>query len=235
MTSAAPTTHIVFPLYPGVTHLDFCGPHQVFARLPGVHLSVASEGGRDIEAEGLVFAGLEDLATITHCNVLCVPGGFGCVEAMARPGFMAAIRRLAGSADYVTSVCTGSLILAAAGLLEGRHAACHWAWRHMLTEFAAIPDEGRVVNDGNIWTGGGVTAGIDFALALVARIAGVGVAQTIQLALEYAPAPPFDSGRPDLAPETVVNGYREKLADVLRDREAAIRRIAAGRANRASQ
>lgn len=146
---------------------------------------------------------------------------------MERPEFMTAIRRLAGSADYVASVCTGSLILAAAGLLEGRHAACHWAWRHMLAEFAAIPDEGRVVNDGIIWTGGGITAGIDFALALVAQIADADTAQTIQLALEYAPAPPFDSGRPDLAPETVVNGYREKLADVLRDREDAIRRVAA--------
>lgn len=233
--NTATTTHIVFALYPGVTHLDFCGPHQVFARLPGAQLSVASEGGQNIEAEGLVFTSLEDLTTIAHCDVLCVPGGFGCVEAMERPKFMAAIRRLAGTADYVTSVCTGSLILAAAGLLKGRRAACHWAWRHMLTEFAVIPDEGRVVNDGNIWTGSGVTAGIDFALALVTQIAGADVAQTIQLALEYAPAPPFDSGRPDLEPETVVNGYWEKLADVLHGREAAIRRVAASRANRASQ
>ena len=220
-------TRIVFALYPGATHLDFCGPHQVFARLPGAHIIVASEGGRDIEADGLVFAGLHDLLTVEHCDVLCVPGGFGCVEAMDRPEFMAAIRRLAGSADHVTSVCTGSLILAAAGLLNGRRAACHWAWRHMLTEFGAIPDEGRVVSDGNVWTGGGVTAGIDFALALVAEIAGTDTAQAIQLGLEYAPAPPFNAGRPDLAPQRVVDGYREKLADILGEREAAMRRIAA--------
>src|SRR5687768_10149521 len=113
---------IVFPLYPGVTQLDFTGPHQVFSRLPGAEVVAASVGGQDIEADGLVFAQLADLATLDACEMICVPGGFGCADAMLDAAYMAAIRRLAASARYVTSVCTGSLILGAAGLLVGKRA-----------------------------------------------------------------------------------------------------------------
>ena len=115
---------------------------------------------------------------------------------MGDAAFIGEIRRLAERARYVTSVCTGSLILGAAGLLKGRRAACHWAWRDQLALFGAIADEGRVVRDGHVFTGGGVTAGIDFALTLAAEIAGDAFAQGLQLSLEYAPQPPFDCGRP---------------------------------------
>jgi transcriptional regulator GlxA family with amidase domain len=213
---------IVFPLYEGVTHLDFTGPHQFLARLPNAELVVASLGGVRIAADSLEFAGLADLESIDRCDVLCVPGGLGCTTAMLSPSYMGAIRRLAATARYITSVCTGSLILGAAGLLVGKRAACHWAWRDYLSEFDAIPDSGRVVRDGNIITGGGVTAGIDFALALIAEIAGPAVAQAIQLGLEYAPDPPFDSGRPETAPPEILKVVEARNAITASDRRKKI-------------
>ncbi len=217
---------IVFALYPGVTHLDFTGPHQVLCHLPGARTVAASAKGGEITADGLTFAGLTPLAEIVACDILCVPGGFGCVEAMEDPIYMAEIRRLAAGARYVTSVCTGSLILGAAGLLQGRRAACHWAWRDLLAAFGAIPDAGRVVRDGPVITGGGVTAGIDFALALAAEIAGPTIAQAIQLNLEYAPAPPFASGRPETAPPEVLKLVAGRRASLMAERSAAVLRAA---------
>ncbi len=222
-----PNLTIVFALYPGVTHLDFTGPHQFLSRLPGVRVIAASAAGQPIEADHLTFANLARLDAIEACDVICVPGGFGCTDAMNDEAFMREVRRLAEGATYVTSVCTGSLILGAAGLLKGRRAACHWAWRQLLPMFGAIPDEGRVVRDGNIITGGGVTAGIDFALTLAAEIAGPQVAQSIQLGLEYAPAPPFNAGRPETAPPEVLEGFKARMAGLLWERQAAVERAAA--------
>lgn len=223
----APIT-IVFALYPGVTHLDFTGPHQVLARLPGANLIVASAAGGLIEADGLTFAGLARLKDIERCDVICVPGGLGCTAAMNDAAFMDQISRLADGATYVTSVCTGSLILGAAGLLKGKRAACHWAWRDMLPLFGAIADPARVVRDGNVITGGGVTAGIDFALALAAEIAGPDVAQSIQLMLEYAPAPPFNAGRPETAPPEVLARVQALMAPMAAARRAEAERAARG-------
>ena len=223
-----PPFHIVFALFPGVTHLDFTGPHQILCRLPGAQLVVASEAGGEIEADGLVFAHLPRLADIEHCDLLCVPGGFGTTQAMADDAFLTQIRRLAAGARYVTSVCTGSLLLGAAGLLVGKRAACHWAWRDQLALFGATPDPARVVRDGNIFTGGGVTAGIDFALTVVAEIAGEETAQAIQLAVEYAPAPPFESGRPETAPPAVLERITAVYGHGMEERWAAAR-AAAGR------
>jgi putative intracellular protease/amidase len=220
-------THIVFALYPGVTQLDFTGPHQFFSRLPGARVEVACESGEPIEADGLVFAGLKRLAEIESCDVICVPGGFGTTEAMQDAAFMAEVKRLAAGARYVTSVCTGSLILAAAGLLNGKRAACHWAWRDQLSLFGAIPDPSRVARDGNIITGGGVTAGIDFALTVAAELAGADVAQGIQLGLEYAPAPPFSSGRPETAPPEVLERINAVFAQAMPARRAAAEKVAA--------
>ncbi len=207
MAATAPTVEILFPIYPGVTHLDFTGPHQVLSRTPGGRVVVASMGGVDVAAEGLIFTGLADLAAVDRCDVLCVPGGAGATDAMLDERFLGEIRRLAESARYVTSVCTGSLILASAGLLGGKRAACHWAWRDLLELFGAFPDEARVVRDGNIITGGGVTAGLDFAFTILAELAGEDHARRVQLGLEYAPEPPFDSGRPESAPAHVLAAY----------------------------
>lgn len=218
---------IVFAIYPDVTHLDFTGPHQFFTRLPSTKTIVASVKGQTVEGDGLTFAGLAHLEEIERCDVLCVPGGFGCIAAIQNPTYLGAIRRLALTAGYITSVCTGSLILGAAGLLTGRRAACHWAWREFLSLFGAIPDAGRVVRDGNIITGGGVTAGTDFALTVAAELFDPSTAQTIQLALEYAPAPPFDAGTPDRAPKEILDRVLARNDKIAPERRAALERAAA--------
>lgn len=215
----------VFAVFPGMTHLDFTGPHQFLSRMPNSETIVASAVGGAIPAEGLVFGNTVRLASVDRCDLICVAGGAGATKAALEKDFIAEIRRLAASAHYVTSVCTGSLILGAAGLLKGKRAACHWAWRDLLPLFGAIPDEGRVVRDGNIITGGGVTAGIDFALTVIAEVAGEETAQMVQLGMEYAPAPPFNAGRPETAPADVLARYREGL-----NRNAAQRRAEAERA-----
>ena len=212
---------IVFPLYPNVTHLDFTGPHQVLCRTPDSEVVVASMGGVDVAAEGLVFTKLADLAEIERCDLICVPGGLGATEAMLDEAFMAQIRRLGSGARYLTSVCTGSLILAAAGFLTGKRAACHWAWRELLEPFGAIVDTARVVRDGDIITGGGVTAGLDFAFTVLAEIAGDDHAKAVQLGLEYAPRPPFNAGRPELAPPQVMEAYNRRMAPLIAGRRHA--------------
>jgi putative intracellular protease/amidase len=221
---------IVIAIYPGVTQLDFTGPHQVLSRTPDARVTVASMGGRDVEAEGLVFTRLADLAAVERCDVLLVPGGLSALDVAQDQAFVAEIRRLGQGARYVTSVCTGSLILGAAGLLVGKRAACHWGWRDLLPLFGAVADEGRVVRDGDVLTGGGVTAGIDFAFTLLAELADETTAQAVQLGLEYAPAPPFDAGRPELAPPEVLAAYQSRIAPLVarrrEDAEAAARRLA---------
>jgi len=222
---------IVFAVFPGVSQLDFTGPHQVFSSLPGSEVIVASVAGGTLESSGgLVFAGVRRLADIESCDIICVPGGRGVTDnAIHDESFLGELRRLAATAQYVTSVCTGSLALGAAGLLRGKRAACHWAWRDTLALFGATPGLGRVVRDGNVVTGGGVTAGIDFALTLVAEVAGPEVAQAIQLQIEYAPAPPFDAGLPETAPPGILARVREQNAATIRQRreavEAAARRL----------
>jgi cyclohexyl-isocyanide hydratase len=219
---------VVFALYRRVTQLDFTGPHEVFARLPGARCILASATGGDLEADGgIVFAKVRRLAEIENCALICVPGGFGTIEAMEDQELLGQIRRLAKSARYVTSVCTGSLVLGAAGLLKGRRATSHWAWRDALAAFGATPDPGRVVRDGNVITGGGVTAGIDFALAVTAEIAGGDYAQSVQLSIEYAPDPPFSSGRPELAPAHILADTQQRYERVRSVREAAVERAAA--------
>ena len=221
------TLTIVFALYPRVTHLDFTGPHQVLCRLPGAATHLASVDGGALTLDGVTFGDLEKLADIPACDVLCIPVGFGTTDAMGDARFMSEIRRLAGRARYVTSVCTGSLILGAAGLLQGRRAACHWAWRDQLALFGAIPDGRRVVRDGHVFTGGGVTAGIDFALTLAAEIAGDAFAQGLQLSLEYAPAPPFNAGRPETAPREVLARVSAMLDASGATRREAVEKAAA--------
>ncbi|OBU85304.1 DJ-1/PfpI family protein [Chromobacterium subtsugae] len=223
-----PSFTIVFALYPRVTQLDFTGPHEVLAQLPGARCVLASAQGGNIRTDsGITFAELARLQDIAGCDLLCVPGGLGTIAALEDQDFLAQLRRLSASARYTASVCTGSLLLGAAGLLKGKRAACHWAWRDSLAAFGAQPDPARVVVDGDIISGGGVTAGIDMALTLMAEIAGADYAQTVQLALEYAPAPPFAAGRPEDASPAILAAARTRL-DALRDqREAAIIQAAA--------
>jgi putative intracellular protease/amidase len=225
---AEPEFLIVECIYSGMTQLDFTGPHTVFSRIPGARTIVASEPGGPIESDGgLVFAGTRRMAEIARCDLLFVPGGYAATETANDEAFLREFRRLAASARYLTSVCSGSLVLGAAGLLKGKRAACHWAWRHLLPLFGAIPDPARVVRDGAIITGGGVTAGIDFALVVAAEIGGDALAQSLQLAIEYAPAPPFDAGRPETAPPGVLAAVQARMAPQLAERTAAAERAAA--------
>jgi cyclohexyl-isocyanide hydratase len=212
---------VVIPVYNGVTQLDFTGPHQFLSRTPDLNVRVASLGGEPVTAD-LTFSNLEDLTVITSCDVLLVPGGGGCINAIENDRFIKEIVRLGATARYLTSVCTGSLILGAAGLITGRRAARHWAWREFLPVFGAIVDEGRIVRDGNILSGGGVTAGIDFVLALIAELRGSRVAQMVQLGLEHAPQPPFDSGRPDTAPADVLEAVNARTAAAFAERRVRI-------------
>ena len=203
----------------------------VFAFLIPVLLAVivASLAGGAVESDGgLIFSGIRKMADIDRCDLLFFPGGFAVTEVINDAAYMAEVARLAAGARYLTSVCTGSLVLGAAGLLKGREAACHWAWRDMLSLFGATPNPDRVVRDGNIITGGGVTAGIDFALTVAAELAGEVFAQGIQLGLEYAPAPPFQAGRPELAPPAVLTAVQANMDRLLPGRLAQVRE-AAGR------
>ncbi|PZO51699.1 MAG: DJ-1/PfpI family protein [Alphaproteobacteria bacterium] len=213
----------VFILYPRLTQLDFTGPYEVLARMPGAETIIASKEGGELATEmGLTFTNLRKLSEIDRADLIMVPGGPGQTAAMLDPAFMAEMKRLGEGAKYITSVCTGSLILGAAGLLTGKRAGSHWAYRELLTNFGAISDDARVVRDGNIFTGGGVTAGIDIALTIVADIAGADVAKMIQLAIEYAPAPPFNSGRPETAEPHTVEAVRTLFASFAEARRKAI-------------
>jgi cyclohexyl-isocyanide hydratase len=218
-------TVVVIPIYDEVTQLDFTAPHQFLTMIPDIQVVIASIGAKPVTSTGLVFDHLADLETIETCDVLCTPGGLGCIEAIENPRYMAAVRKLAKSATYITSVCSGSLILGAAGVLEGRRATSHWAYIDLLPAFGAIPEKGRVVRDGNLITGGGVTAGMDFALTLIGELRGEGAAQCAQLALEYAPEPPFNAGTKDTAPaqirDMVVAQFGQMMGDT-RERVAAI-------------
>lgn len=224
----SPDFPVVFALYPGITQLDFTGPYEVLTRLPGARCTLASIAGGTLEVDaGMAFAGLRRLKDIASCALLCVPGGLGTIQALEDRQYLTELRRLARAARYVTSVCTGSLLLAAAGLLTGKRAACHWAWRDSLAAFGAIPDPARVVREGNIFTGGGVTAGIDMALTVLAELAGADYAQAVTLGIEYAPQPPFDSGRPELARPQILAAARKRSEAVRAERDAAVRRAAA--------
>jgi cyclohexyl-isocyanide hydratase len=217
----------VFAIYDGVTQLDFTGPHEVLARVPGLEVITASgEGGAVRSENGLVFAGTVRLADIASCDLLCVPGGPGQTAAMKDIAFLAELKRLGEGARWVTSVCSGSLLLGAAGLIRGKRAASHWATRDLLRVFGAEPVAERVVRDGNLITGGGVTAGIDFALTVAAEIAGRQTAEAIQLMLEYAPAPPFDAGDPRTAPPEVLEAVMALVAQWLPARRAAAEAVA---------
>jgi len=157
--------------------------------------------------------------------VFCVPGGAGVNDLLQDQEVLDFVRLQAAQARYVASVCTGTLVLGAAGLLRGRRATTHWASHHLLTRFGAIPVQARVVRDDDVFTGGGVTAGIDLGLTVLAELAGRAQAEAIQLALEYAPEPPFRSGSPNDAPRSVVAAVKKRLAVVLAEREAIIAQL----------
>lgn len=206
--------HIVFLLFDGITQLDFTGPAQFLARIPGAVVHTAAKRIQPIETDsGFAILPNSDFADCPQADLLCVPGGFGTKDVIADAETLQFLRDQAAGAQYVTSVCTGSLALGAAGLLNGKRATSHWAYTALLERFGAIPEKARVVKDGNVITAGGVTSGIDFALTVVAEIAGQRLAESIQLSLEYDPHPPFNSGHPDVADPKTLALLRERVYD----------------------
>jgi len=227
MAETKPLT-IAFLLYPNVTQLDLTGPAQFLSRIGATLHYVAKTAAPVPTDAGFSIVPTATFDEVTEAGILCVPGGISCVEVIEDDETLEWVRRVGEGADWVTSVCTGSLILGAAGLLRGYRAGCHWAWREHLPLFGAEPVAERVVFDRNRVTGGGVTAGIDFALALIAAIRGEAHARVIQLALEYDPAPPFDSGSPARAAPDTVAIYRKRMEALAPGRAERIR-AAAGR------
>src|ERR1700722_20224124 len=223
------TTRIGMLLFPRLTQLDLTGPFEVFAKWPDAAVHLLWKTREPVEEES-GFRILPDttLAECPQLDVLCVPGGPGVSAIMEDAEVLAFLRTQARDARFVTSVCTGALVLGAAGLLRGKRATTHWASHDLLSAFGAIPTKGRVVRDGNLITGGGVTAGIDFALTVVAEIAGGATAQGIQLQIEYAPAPPFDAGTQETAPPDVLSATRQRGARMRAEREVLVGRIARG-------
>jgi cyclohexyl-isocyanide hydratase len=210
--------HIGFLVFPKVTQLDLMGPAQVLSRVPGatVHLT-----WKTLEPL-MTDVGFSVNPTITFADspqfdVLCVPGGIGVVDQLGDAETLAFLRAQGAAARYVTSVCNGSLLLGAAGLLQGYRSTCHWMWRHFLPQFGAEPVAARVVRDRNRLSGGGVTSGIDFAFTLAVELAGEEVARMIQLGLEYDPQPPLDSGSPDKAGAERVARARAAQLELMRE------------------
>lgn len=215
-------------LFPGLTQLDLTGPYEVFARMPGAQVSLLWKTLEPVRSDrGMAILPTATLETCPPLDLLCVPGGPGVNALLTDQEVLAFLRRTAVTARYVTSVCSGSLVLGAAGLLQRRRAASHWMSREMLRSFGAEPVGERSVADGKLVTGGGVTAGIDLALRVVAEIAGRDAAEAIQLSIEYDPHPPFDAGSPDRARQDLVREVIRAAAPMMRDRAEQVRRAAA--------
>ena len=191
--------HLALLLYPQFTALDVFGPHHMFINLMGEQTHLVAKTADPVPTDTGVL--IQPTTTFADCPddllVICVPGGT--LAAMQDPAVLAFLRDRGGRATWVTSVCTGSLVLGAAGLLHGYRATSHWLTRDILTDLGALPVNDRVVVDGNRITGGGVTAGIDFGLTIIEALRGRDYAELVQLFAEYDPAPPFDAGTPEKA------------------------------------
>lgn len=214
-------------LFPDVTQLDLTGPWEVFARTPGVECHLIWKDLQPVRSDrGLSILPTTTFADCPPLDVICVPGGPGQIALMSDDITLNFLRQQADQAKWVTSVCTGSLVLGAAGLLKGYRATSHWSSIDQLALLGAEPVSERVVRDRNRISGAGVTSGIDFALTLVAEIAGDAVAKAVQLQMEYDPEPPFTSGSPHTASPQEVEQARAKMAEFLATRRAATERAA---------
>ncbi|HEV2674561.1 MAG TPA: DJ-1/PfpI family protein [Aliidongia sp.] len=219
---------IGFVLFPGMTQLDLTGPYEVLARLPNATIHLVWKDLAPVASDrGLAIVPTDTLETCPTLDLICVPGGPGINALLTDQTVLEFIRHQAWGAQYVTSVCTGALVLGAAGLLHGKRATTHWMSHDLLAEFGAIPVKARVVSDGRTITGGGVTAGIDFALTVIAEIAGRELAEAIELGLEYDPKPPFGTGTPERAGAELVARMQSRSAKIQGIRIEQVRRAAA--------
>jgi cyclohexyl-isocyanide hydratase len=214
-------------LFPGMTQLDLTGPLEVLGRLPGWRVEIVAPTLEPVRTDkGLVIQPDAAFGTASSYELFVVPGGPGTDDAMLDPEIVRFVRDKSNAAAYIFGICTGSLLLGAAGLLRGRRSGGHWQARDLLSRFGAIPCDDRMTIDGNIYTSGGVTAGIDMALRVAAAVAGDDVAQQIQLQIEYDPEPPFDAGTPFVAPPEIVERARNATAASRAIREAAVEQAA---------
>jgi len=217
-------------LFPGLTQLDLTGAYEVLARMPDTRVHLVASTLDPVRSEwSLTILPDTTFADAPPLDMLCVPGGWGVDKHLDDSELLHFLRSRSEHARYITSVCSGALLLGAAGLLRGYRATTHWMSLDLLSLLGAEPVRQRVVRDGNRITGAGVTAGIDFGLAVAAELFGPAIAQRIQLAIEYAPAPPFESGDPDTAPDDIRRELRRDSHDTLERRralvEAAARRL----------
>ena len=214
-------------LFPRVTQLDLTGPVQLFSRLPDATIDLVWHRVEPVKTDsGFSILPTTTFADAPQADVLMVPGGQGAFELMDDPVAMDFVREQAKGAQYVTSVCTGAFVLGAAGLLRGRRATTHWASHPMLELLGAVPVQARVVRDGNIITGGGVTSGIDFALTVAAEVYDDVTARAVQLTMEYDPHPPFDAGSPN-RPEANQDQVAQALVSARASRGPMVTRAAA--------
>ena len=219
--------HIGFPIFPRITQLDLMGPAQVLSRVSGATIHLVSGSAASVRTDvGFTINPTSTFDTCPRLHVLCVPGGLGVIEQLGDAAMINFLRTQGSAARYVTSVCNGSLLLGAAGLIDGYKSACHWMWRHYLPLFGAEPVAARVVRDRNRLSGAGVTSGIDFALTLASELVGEEAARMIQLGLEYDPEPPFDCGSPDKAGAERAGRARAVAAPALLEADAAMARAA---------
>jgi cyclohexyl-isocyanide hydratase len=215
-------------VFPKVTQLDLTGPLQVFSSVPGAKVHLVWKRIEPVPSDtALALMPTVSFADCPQLDVICVPGGMGADDMTNDEEMLAFLLKQAEGAKYITSVCTGSLVLGAAGLLKGYRATTHWSAIDFLAAFGAIPTRTRVCIDRNRITGGGVTAGIDFALTLVSELVDRRTAEAIQLRLEYNPKPPFNAGSPDTAPAEILAVMREKMAGSQARRGEMIARAAA--------
>ncbi|MFZ5743978.1 MAG: DJ-1/PfpI family protein [Pseudomonadota bacterium] len=215
--------HIAFLLFPNVTQLDLTGPAQFLSRLPGAKVDLVWDSRDPVPTDaGFSILPTATFAEVPTADLICVPGGIGVAKVIDHEPALDWVRQVGSEAQWVTSVCTGALVLGAAGLLKGYKATTHWAWHDLLSLFGAEPVQARHVIDRNRATGGGVTAGIDFALALMAEIAGEDHARAVQLALEYDPDPPFDGGSPIKAGQALVDVYTARANRLAPTRRAEL-------------
>jgi len=204
---------IVFLFYDGMTALDAIGPHEILCRLPGAKVQRAAQcaGKISTDSAGLMLNAEYCLSEISHADVLVIPGSGSATTLQEYPEILAWVSRIHKTTQWTVSVCTGSLILGAAGLLSGLRATTHWAALDRLLIWGAKPTNSRIVEDGKIMTAAGVSAGIDMALTLAAKISGEKLAQAIQLGIEYDPAPPFDVGSPAKANPVLLEALRGRM------------------------
>ena len=227
MSAASPPTRIAMVVYPNLTQLDLTGPFEVLSRMPGAVVDLVGLTLEPVASDrGLVLTPTTTFADSPPPDILFVPGGPGQIEAMEDQALIDFLRRAGAAAKLVTSVCTGSLLLGAAGLLQGRRATCHWISLDKLALLGATPVKERVVEDANVITAAGVSSGIDFALIVAARLHGREVAEKIQLFIEYDPQPPFDAGSADKVDAAILADVRDAASGMLERRDAGIERAA---------